>query len=265
MSPWLAATYHDPDDRLYDQAVRVLHRLTSLFGGVAVDTSPRVPSRTVDLLEQGAVRVRRRAPEEDGGLAVVGRARRQVISLALEHGASRVLYCDFDRVLHWAEFRQDELRALCLSPDAADCVVLGRTARAFASHPRVQRDTEAVINQVFARVSGHDWDVTGAARILSRRAVQAIVVGCDDDGISTDCSWPLFLARAGGFSLAYRETEGLEFETADRYAEEIAAVGGIVAWLDRLDADPRQWALRLEVARQEVAAMIPYGEVAGYG
>ena len=260
---WLAATYHDPDDRLYDQSERMLPRLTALFGGVAIDASRRVPARTLALLRQQGVQVRVRAAEEDGGFATVGRARRGAIDLAVQHEAAWVLYCDFDRILHWAEFWSDELRELGIGQDAADCTVLGRTARAFASHPGVQRDTEAIINRVFARVSGRAWDVTGAARILSRGAVRAILDGCDDDSISTDCTWPLFLARTGGFSLGYREAEGLEFETADRYTGEVAAAGGLSSWLDQIDADPRMWALRLEVARQEVAAMIPYGNLDG--
>jgi hypothetical protein len=141
-----------------------------------------------------------------------------------------------------------------------DFTVLGRTERAFASHPRVQRDTEAIINTVYASVSGYAWDVTAAARGISRRAAAAIVEGCHEQSIGTDMAWPLFLQRRGGFSLGYRATEGLEFETADRYLDQVATAGGIQAWMARLDADPRRWAERLEVARVEVAAAAPYKE-----
>jgi hypothetical protein len=68
----------------------------------------------------------------------------------------------------------------------------------------------------------------------------------------------LFIARAGSFALGYIETEGLEFETADRYAGEIAAVGGLDRWIAQLDAVPRRWMERLEIARLEVAAALPY-------
>ncbi len=60
-------------------------------------------------------------------------------------------------------------------------------------------------------------------------------------------------------SLGYLETEGMEFETLDRYEDEVAALGGPQAWLDRFDADPRQWLGRIELARAEAASAIRYG------
>jgi hypothetical protein len=69
-----------------------------------------------------------------------------------------------------------------------DLTVLGRTERAFASHPRAQRDTEAIVNHVFSLVTGYAWDVTAAARGLSRPAIEALVAGCFDDEFSTDVS-----------------------------------------------------------------------------
>jgi hypothetical protein len=124
----------------------------------------------------------------------------------------------------------------------------------------MQRDTESSINHVFSTVSGLPWDVTAASRGFSRRAAELLVAGSEDDTIGNDCSWPLFLQQVGNLRLHFLETEGLEFETLDRYsAEELAAVGGVDGWLARLDADPQQWAQRLDTARLEVAAMVPYG------
>jgi hypothetical protein len=73
-------------------------------------------------------------------------------------------------------------------------------------------------------------------------------------------AWPLFLQRRGGFTIGYCATEGLEFETADRYADQVAAAGGLAAWMAQLDADPQRWVERLDVARVEVAAAAPYVE-----
>jgi hypothetical protein len=140
----------------------------------------------------------------------------------------------------------------------ADWTILGRTPAAFASHPAVQRDTEALVNRMFGAITGLPWDVTAAARGLSRRAVDALVAGCPDNAISVDVSWPLHLWRAGSFTLAYRSVDGLAFETPDRFAPEIAAAGGHAPWLAQLDADPRHWARRLELARVMMTAMEPY-------
>ncbi len=66
------------------------------------------------------------------------------------------------------------------------------------------------------------------------------------------------MQRAGGFGLGYIATEGLEFETADRFADQIEQAGGLANWMAQLDASPQQWAFRLELARIEVESAVPY-------
>ena len=73
------------------------------------------------------------------GLLRLGRARRAALELALEWDPAAILFCDFDRVLHWAECYPDGLARVVTDLAARDFTVLGRTARAFASHPRIQR------------------------------------------------------------------------------------------------------------------------------
>ena len=254
----LAATDHDPDGRLYAQTACVLPFLTSLFDAIAIQATHATQERAFTLLVSAGVRVRRETTERLMGLDVLGRARRAAVELALDQGAPAMLFCDFDRALHWAEYYPDELAQVAARLAEHDFTILGRTARAFATHPRIQRDTESVVNHVYATVSGHTWDVTAAARGLSHRAATAILDGCPDESIGTDVSWPLFIERAGGLTLGYIATEGLEFETADRYADEVASAGGLERWIAQLDADPRRWIERLELARIEVAAALPY-------
>jgi hypothetical protein len=110
---------------------------------------------------------------------------------------------------------------------------------------------------VFARIAGRAWDVTAAARALSRAAAQAIVAGYADDGIGSDAGWPLFAERQG-YTLGYIETDGLEFETPDRYGDQIAAAGGLAAWMEQIDGRLDEWMLRLEIAREEIAVLAPY-------
>jgi hypothetical protein len=253
----LAATHHDPDGRLYAQTERVLPLLGSLFGTIAVQATNATQKRAIALLKSAGAQVRYEASSAASGLNGLGRARRETLAFALQQDAPAILFCDFDRVLHWAEYYPQELGQTIGRIAEHDFTVLGRTARAFATHPRIQRDTEAIVNHVYATVSGRAWDVTAAARGLSRRAAEAILVGCPDESIGTDVSWPLCIERAGQ-TLGYIVTEGLEFETADRYGDEVAAAGGLEQWIKTLDADPQRWVERLEIARIEVAAMLPF-------
>jgi hypothetical protein len=251
----LAATHHDPEGRMVAQIDRMLPALRRIFAAIAIHATDETPDAHLGALRAAGALIQR-APTE--GHAWIGRARRGAVALGLQHPGSHMLFCDLDRALHWAEFYQAELVETAAWLAAHDFTVLGRTPRAFASHPQTQRDTESIVNAVFARASGELWDITAAARGLSRAAAQAIVDGCDEASVGTDAAWPLFLMRRGGLRLSYRETEGLEFETLDRYEDQAEALGGRDAWMARLDGSIREWALRLDIARAEVAAMAPY-------
>jgi hypothetical protein len=268
----LTMVYHDPAGRMLDQLNRTLPVIMSMFADVIVRASATANQQGKQLLKAAgaavfparSVRAARSSPAPNGrhradGIGI-GRLRRSVVELAFQHSAaSHAIYCDADRVLHWAEFFPDEFRAISEAVRQFDFTVLGRTPRAFESHPRTQRDTETVINRLFGQVSGFSWnDVTSGARGVSRAAAEAIVANVEDDELSTDISWPLYLQHHDGWSIGYVETEGLEFETADRFADEVAAAGGYAAWLDRLENDPHEWAFRFDLARVEIEALLPY-------
>jgi hypothetical protein len=263
MSVVLATTVHDPGGRMVEQTARALPVLREIFAGIAAQATHAASERTLRLLHDAGAHVRQDTAERFAGYMKLGQPRRDAVALALQSDGPFIMLCDFDRVIHWAEFYPDELATVVARLPARDFTVLGRTGRAFASHPRVQRDTESIINHVFAMTSGKPWDITAAARGLSRRAAEAILSGCPDESIGTDASWPLFVQRVGGFSMSYIATEGLEFETADRFGDEVAAAGGVAQWIARMDADPRNWAQRLEMARLSVAAMLPYSAQGG--
>jgi hypothetical protein len=253
-------TYHDPDGRLYPQMTRLLPRLTTIFSGIAVRASHGAFPDSLACLAAVGARVDQETAEQMADGPKLGRARRAAVALALQFDTPFVFYGDCDRILHWAEFYPAELAQVATRLSAYDVTILGRSQRAFASHPRMQRDTEEIVNYVFAQVSGHTWDVTAGARGLSRRAAGLIVAECLDDEISNDVSWLLHLQRQGGFASGYIATEGLEFETQDRYAGEVARSGGQAQWLAQLDADPRRWLHRLKIAQMEIEAMLAFVE-----
>ncbi len=252
----LALIHYDPGGALFDQTERVLPRLQQVFPDIALFANAATAPRSIAFLRDHGVRVT--AEVAPVGLNHLGWFRRAAVHLALQGPCPFMLYCDFDRILHWMEYYPQELIAVSAELRAYDFTILGRTARAFATHPRIQRDTEAIINHVFERITDRAWDTGAGARGLSRRAAEAIVSGCLDDQISNDVTWPLCLQQLGGFTLGHIETEGLEFETPDRFPAEVAQAGGVAQWSEQLDDDPQHWATRLELARIEVAAMLPF-------
>jgi hypothetical protein len=256
----LAIPYHDPAGELTEQLARLLPDMNQLFAVIAVDASLETNSEALVLLRDAGAHVEQTRRVFLDGVPQLGEIRRAVVDLALRIGASWVLYCDGDRLLHWLAHYPAELEGTLRRIPEHDFTILGRTERAFESHPQTQRVTEQIINDLYAAISGHQWDITAGARGLSRAAAEAIVAGCHEDSHGVDAAWPLFVQQAGGFTLSEIKTEGLEFETATQYRQEVVAAGGDAAWQRLLDGDARRWAFRLAVARMEVAAMIPYQE-----
>lgn len=257
----LASTYHDPEGRLYAQLDALLPTLTASFSGMVIQASHLAYAPSLArLADAGAMIEQDNANDEQIGRKL-GYARRRSLEMALQLPHETILYCDFDRILHWAAFYPDELQDTLAQIPHYDFTVIGRTQRAYDSHPRIQRDTEVVVNHVFGLVSGHFWDVTAATRGLSRQAAQALVNGSRDDHISVDASWPLFILQNQALQVHYLETEGMEFETADRFGDEVETLGGVSQWMEqRLDLNPREWFHRLQLACIEVEAMLDYSK-----
>lgn len=254
----LAATLHDPEARMLAQARQVFPVLAGLFPSIDIRASASTHPAMLEYLRLAGVRLNNQpAPGGDG--QKLGLARQDAVVAASEK-APFILYCDADRALHWAAHYPEELAQVAGRIREHDFTVLGRTDRAYQSHPAVQRDTERIINRVFHLVSGWDWDVGAGARGLSRRAAEAIAAGCNDEELSTDVSWPLYLRSCGGFSLGYLPTEGLEFETQDRYEAEVRAAGSLDAWLADFDSDPARWLARLELAGGHLRAMLGFSQ-----
>lgn len=237
------------------QTRRVLPMLGGLYSGIIVLHSPDGGDRTAELLAGAGVQfVRQRGGAT--GVDTIGLARHEALRQGAEAGASSIHLCDWDRLLHWAEHFPEELRSIVGQIGRNDFLILGRTERAFATHPRVQRDTESMVNHVFGLAFGQLLDVTAASRGLSRRAIDALLeLPAPEPTLGNDCAWPLYLSRVEGLVLGYAATEGLEWETPDRYADEIAAAGGLDAWILEHDADPRRWELRTRIALDEIEAI----------
>lgn len=254
----LVVTAHEPDERLLDLAGLQLPALAARYASMTAFCSGSTHPALLDLLQNQGVRVQvDRQPT--AGIHEIGGVRRKTLRAGLQAGTSHLQLCDFDRVLHWAAHYPDELNQVIADIPNYDMIVLGRTARAWATHPPYQADTEPLFNKVFALVSGVAWDVGAGSRGLSRRAGETLLVLSEEQTVGIDAEWPLLLMAQDSFQVSYRACEGLEFETADRYGPEIEAAGGYQAWEAKMSADPARWAHRLRIALLIVEAATRYG------
>jgi hypothetical protein len=198
--------------------------------------------------------------EESAGIQGIGNARRGTLLAGLEAGTSHLQMCDFDRAIHWVARYPQELADVIRDIPAYDLLVLGRTERAWASHPPFQAETEPLFNHVFALATGLTWDVGAGSRGLSRRAAEMLLRISVEQTVGVDAEWPLLLLDREDFVVGHRECEGLEFETADRFGPEIDAAGSYEAWEAEVSADPGHWVFRLQVALMISEAVLRYGK-----
>lgn len=243
----LAVTAHQPDERLATMIEAHLPTLVSCYAGVAAFCSKETHPSILDLLRNHGIRVQNNT-EGSSGIQHIGEVRRRTVGMGLEMGTPHLQICDFDRSIHWVARYPQELKAVIDDIPSYDLLVLGRTKRAWATHPPYQAQTEPLFNHVFALATGLPWDVGAGSRGLSRRAAKLLLEISEVQTVGTDAEWPLIILNQDGFVAGQRLCEGLEFETADRFGPEIDAAGGYQAWEAQMSADPKQWVFRLQVA-----------------
>jgi hypothetical protein len=221
---------------------------------VVVATTPATDARVITRLAQLSAHV------VPGGQA--GEGRRAALTAA---GPEQAAYfsCDFDRWLHWARFWPQELAMLParvaqlgggrrISPWY---VCLGRTARAFATHPAAQRLPETATNRALSAAAGRPLDAVAGAAWLTPEAAKIILAGSREPTAATDLEWPALILQHDPSRLRGLRCEGLEWETPDFNAAEIITAGGLAAWTSATFDTPTMWAARLRLAAASGAAL----------
>lgn len=251
--PVLASTLHDPDGRFLPHIESVGCALDQ-YCSVVVAATDSTNDRTLDTLRSLGVTVER-APAGS-----IGNSRRVAVRGAKRLLASAIFLCDFDRWLHWATYHGEEL---ALIPTVVSAMIpapwfvcIGRTARAFATHPRAQQEPEAATNRALELAVGFPVDAVAGAAWLSAEGASIVLERSIEETAATDLEWPALIHGQDPTRLAYHETEGLEFETATFYPEEIAAAGGYDAWIHHTYDQPGMWADRLRLAADSVEALV---------
>ncbi|MFT4039771.1 MAG: hypothetical protein QM692_16440 [Thermomicrobiales bacterium] len=250
----LAATLHDPQGAClpmleWPAVAPALATFPVVTVAATVATDARVTAR---LRELGAIVV------EGGPTGVARRAALEAVPADLPSAN-----IDFDRWLHWRAAWPEELAAL---PDTISrtvarhkpapwCIVLGRTARAFRTHPPVQRLPETATNHTLSLRAGRRLDAVSGAVWLSSEGRAAVLAESVEAWASTDLEWAGLVMRHDPALLRGLRFEGLEWETPDFHAADIAAAGSYEAWLAAAFDTPAMWTSRLKLAADSVAAL----------
>jgi hypothetical protein len=173
---------------------------------------------------------------------------------ALQIDADSIHYADLDRLVRWGETRPDELRQTVAKVQMVDCLMIGRTEAAFATHPHSLQGVERITNEIFGYLLGEQHDLPSGSKGFSRRAAAFLARNSSPiHGLGTDSEWAVLLHRAG-FALTRVDVDGLDWETADRYQEHAADAERQRTEAKVYDQNPDHWKWRVEVAEYTVRA-----------
>lgn len=174
--------------------------------------------------------------------------RHAAIFAAADAGAQYVHYVDFERLLRWLETAPDELPTVLSAFEQTDCLIIGRSPAALATHARALQQTERITNRIFSHLLGQSVDLGGGSRGFSARAVAFLKRHSRPErAIGTDGAWPILLQR-GGYALPTITVNGLTWEVPDHYKHRAVATEEHQQFAERYDQDASRWELRVQTA-----------------
>ncbi len=168
----LLAAVHDPEGRIAALLPADLPPLRRHYAKIFAICGMGTLPATVHHLRAAGVTV-------ISGADIPLNARPYALGVAAAHPEwEHIHLCDFDSALHWARQWPDELDRVNETIAAYDFLLLGRTARAMASLPETQRETERLINLLFARTTANLAPLPhtsgGAGRPLGRFSLRSL-------------------------------------------------------------------------------------------
>ncbi|MEO8610653.1 MAG: hypothetical protein ABI690_22340 [Chloroflexota bacterium] len=173
------------------------------------------------------------------------RGRYVVLQAAFEMGADHIHYADLDRLIRWIETRPDEWQQTLKRLQQSDCLVIGRTEAAWATHPQVMIQVEKMINSNFSYLLGQDLDFGAGSKSFSHRAAGVILANSQpQNALGTDVEWPILLHRTG-FKVESLLVDGLDWEIPDQYQDHAADLARQQQIAVEYDAELKNWTQRV--------------------
>lgn len=191
----LITIIHDKEGLLYEMLNKVVHLFKNYYEYRYAAVSDQTSFNVVSMLKDNGFRVF--LIEKNGA----GHARRKIVQLMRDYPHEYYHYCDLDRLVTWMLEYPSELTLIQREIPKYDYLILGRTKRAFCSHPKAWIETESIVNKVFtlefdSNNSNDDIDITAGSCGMSRKALLAIA---DQSTMKmTDAEWPLIIKNMFG-------------------------------------------------------------------
>lgn len=254
MSLMLATTW-DPRGEL-SRFARLMPQFKEVYSGLVMVVPPAVHQPVMRTLNEIAGR---EWHAHRNGMVVLessdwSAGRYLAVKMAVNQEPAFVQYADCDRLLRWVETHPTEWRQVAERSQHSECLIVGRTPAAYATHPQALIKTEAISNYIVSHWLGRIMDVSAGVKSFSLEAAHFLAqYTSPGKAFGTDAEWPILLQRAG-FQVDYLEVDGLEWESADRFRDQAADRVSQREVAHAYDADPENWAYRTAVTLEIVQA-----------
>lgn len=252
----LCSTYHDPEFRLKSQLISALPKIKSIFSKLTVCCTPVTPEEVSNFLTQEDFKV------VLGPRMVQVDNYKEAVKLALDNVVSpeneKIFYVDFDRLIHWINAYPNELTNTLRENSDVDYLHIGRTKRAFNSHPLTQKETEIMVNEIGSKILGFSEtkDFISVSFLFTKDLGEKILKIKNSTKTGFYGIWPIIF-WSSTIRKRYVENEGLEWETPDQFSTEISSIG-YEEWLKRFQT-PNEWNKRVQLLHDVLIELTELG------
>ena len=243
----LCSTLHDPQFRLKSLLKSALPIINKLFLNKILCCTPSTAEKALPFLTREGFEV-----NVCHGLRQIDTyklALKTTLNFIDNPLTQKIFYIDIDRLIHWANTYPEEIIEI-FKKENVDYLHMGRTPRAFNTHPSTQKDTEIIVNEIGSKVLGFSEirDIISVCSIFSKELGEKILkVNNNSTATGFYGTWPIIFWTLAS-TKQYIEVEGLEWETPDRFNLEIKK-NGYDSWLKQFQ-NQNEWKKRIRFVRE---------------
>lgn len=220
----LCSTFHDPDFRLKDLAESALPKIKKLFVKGIICLTPFTSDEVLAFFEsEGFIA---KVEPRDRQVDTYKSAIKTTIDNIDDFDSQKIFHIDFDRLLHWIHSYPDELADVLENNSDVEFLHIGRTPRAYSTHPKTQKKTEVIVNEFGSKILGFNEtkDIMSLCYILTKNLGERLLRVNNFTTAGFFGSWPIYLWNWAK-TKRHIGVEGHEWETPDRFKEEISNIG----------------------------------------
>ncbi|MFX1557221.1 MAG: hypothetical protein ACFFC9_08200 [Promethearchaeota archaeon] len=238
----LCSTFHDPEFRLKNLLNNIISIIKKSFLKAIICLTPTTSEEVYKFLSREGFKILIEPSMRN--VDTYRKAIKETLNKIEEPQTEKIFYIDFDRLIHWIDVYPNEFIDLINNTIDVDYLHIGRTLRAFETHPLTQKKTEVIVNEIGSKILGFTKtiDIISVCYIFTKELAEKLIEVKNETTSGFYCTWPLLFWN-WATKKKYIEVEGLEWETPDRFKVEIADLG-YKEWVKQFQS-PIEWEKRV--------------------